>query len=57
MNKSLRIKTLKKNSQTRLHSRLHSQEYFTKIQKKHKHLTIKRIQIQLNGAKLHHSPK
>ena len=55
MNKSLRIKTLKKNSQTRLQS----QEYFTKIQKKHKHLTIKRIQIQiqLNGAKLHRSPK
>jgi hypothetical protein len=47
MNKSHRIKTLKNN--------VHSQEYFTKIQKRHKHLTIKRIQI--NDAKSHRSPK
>lgn len=53
MNKSRHIKTLKNNSRTRLQS----QEYFTKIQNRHKHLTIKRIQIQVNGAKSHRSPK
>jgi hypothetical protein len=37
------------------HSKHDTEEYFTKIQQKHKNLTIKRIQI--NGAKQRHSRK